>query len=73
MKSCGILLFQWSENKRKRKDKQRLGPYQRTKKNMWNMRVTVIQTVVGALETATGIGNERENQEHSDHVIVEID
>ena len=41
---------QKSKNKRKRNDKQILGPSQRTKK-VWNMRVTVIPNVVGALGT----------------------
>ena len=63
---------QLCENNRKRKDWQILGPCKWTKKkNQWNMRVTVIPFVFGALGTVSNClenrgryGNQKENWDH---------
>ena len=40
---------------------------------LWNMRVTVIPIVVGALGKKTGVNeNQRKNQNHANHSIVKI-
>ena len=42
-----------SENERKRKDQQILGPCQTAKKSFWNMRVTAIPAAVGEFGTVS--------------------
>ena len=67
-----------SENKRKQKERQILGPCQRTKIKLWNMKVTVIPIISGALGTAhkgmetRRIGNKRTNREHPSYSIAKI-
>ena len=62
---CWILLFQRTTKwkwKQKRTNWQILGSCQRTKKNLWKMRMTVIRIVVGALGTVLRGAEKRQTE-----------
>ena len=69
-----------SENQRKREEQHVLGPCQRTKKKLWNLRLTVIPVVIGAsLERSPKIhkgtervGNRRTSRNHPNYRDVEL-
>ena len=42
------------------------------KKKLWNIRVKVIQIVIGLGEETEGIGNQWKNRDHLDYLIPEI-
>ena len=61
----------------KAKECQILGPCQRTKKNLWDIQLTVIPIVDGSLGTVSKrvertMANQRKNRNHLDYNIVEI-
>ena len=53
--NCGLCCSGWPQGKTERKRKERLVHRlcYRTKRNLWNMKVTVIPLVIGALGTVT--------------------
>ena len=66
---CRLVEFSILVNQRVKKNWQILGFYQKTKKKLWNMRVTVIPNCP---QETGGNGNQRENRDQSDDTIAEI-